>query len=443
MEKIYMEDNNNKQTRRGLVDFSVVLSFTVAIFAIFSITMFGIVSFQGTNVSYAAPLTDDEQFAFMYANPTDNPNYADEIVAFNADGTAQFVVPIYLAGSANNFNNFVFCVEHNVNAPDNGTTVMKNDAITDYGLLYLLNKSYANGHPQTNITDADKKKYVEAYITQVAIWVYMYETKLDVKRSGVNGIYETPTDDVPDDTDPEGHASYPHDNVQVHLITDKQLGVIRAAKSLYLLANNNQEPLIENVNIYDTYIRPLVDAAKAATAQKQFYFTYNEEENATLSEDKKFYYSPLITAVGYPSDDLVSYDVTLSGIEEATLVDEEKNPLNLTAIPGNKRFYIRIPVEKAPGEGKEAEVNIHGIGHFNGVTGHYYLAADNGSAFQSIVTITGTTTNAAADKVVKIIGGGDTGMNTAQTIYFIGLIVLLCGVGIIYANAKPVEVEQQ
>ena len=31
----------------------------------------------------------------------------------------------------------------------------------------------------------------------------------------------------------------------------------------------------------------------------------------------------------------------------------------------------------------------------------------------------------------------DTGMNTAQTIYFIGLIVLLSGVGIIYANAKP------
>ena len=33
----------------------------------------------------------------------------------------------------------------------------------------------------------------------------------------------------------------------------------------------------------------------------------------------------------------------------------------------------------------------------------------------------------------------DTGMSKAQTIYFIGLIVLLCGVGIVYANAKPVE----
>ena len=33
-------------------------------------------------------------------------------------------------------------------------------------------------------------------------------------------------------------------------------------------------------------------------------------------------------------------------------------------------------------------------------------------------------------------------MNTAQTIYFIGLIVLLCGVGIVYANVKPVEAKQ-
>ena len=41
-----------------------------------------------------------------------------------------------------------------------------------------------------------------------------------------------------------------------------------------------------------------------------------------------------------------------------------------------------------------------------------------------------------------IVGVPDTGMNAAQTIYFIGLIVLLCGVGIVYANTKPVESKQ-
>ena len=33
----------------------------------------------------------------------------------------------------------------------------------------------------------------------------------------------------------------------------------------------------------------------------------------------------------------------------------------------------------------------------------------------------------------------DTGVTAAQTIYFIGLIILLSGVGIIYANVKPAE----
>ena len=39
----------------------------------------------------------------------------------------------------------------------------------------------------------------------------------------------------------------------------------------------------------------------------------------------------------------------------------------------------------------------------------------------------------------NVVGAPDTGMSAAQTIYFIGLIVLLCGVGIVYANAKPIE----
>ncbi len=438
MEKIYMEDNNNKQTRRGLVDFSVILSFTVAIFAIFSITMFGIVSFQGTNVSYAAPLDDNTQFTFMHANPTDNPDSADAVISYNADETKAFRVPIYLAGSASNFSHFVFCIERNVHAPSTGTNVLRDDLITDYGLLYLLTNSYANGRPRTNITDETNKKYVEAYITQVAIWMYMFETQPNVIKNGVMGNYNSPTDDE------DNHGSNPTTDVQVHLITNTELNTIKTAQKLYLQSgNNNAVPLISNVNIYETYIKPLVEEAKAASGQKQFYFTYNEEESATISEDKKFYYSPLISAIGTPSDDLRTFDVSLSGIDGATVVDKDKQPIERFGIPAGKSFYIRIPVEKAPGEGKEANVYIQGVGHFDGVTGYFYVASDNGNALQRIVTITGTTNDATADKVIKFIGGGDTGMNTAQTIYFIGLIVLLCGVGIIYANAKPVEVEQQ
>ena len=434
MEKIYMEDNNNKQTRKGLVDFSVILSFTVAVFAIFSITMFGIVSFQGTNVSYAAPLDDDSQFTFQYGVH----GSGDEEVTLKgqnpADNNSYFIVPIYLAGSPNNYNNVVFCVEHNVQPPDGGTTVRKSESITDNGLLYLLTNSYANGRPRTNITDNTNKKYIEAYITQVAIWVYMYEKYGNVSKNDVLGRY-----------DASGNETNPNNNVLVNLITADEMTAIQSATSIINLADQDAitSTIYSGDNLYTKYIRPLVDEAKSASAQKQFYVTYNENDNATLSEDGKYYDSPILTAVGNPSNDLVSFDITLSGVEGAFLVDENKNTLNPTGIPAGKRFYVRIPVEKAPGEGKKLLVNVDGVGHFNGAVGYYYLAEVNGYASQKIITITGVTKNVPGSVQVPLTGGGDTAMNAAQTVYFIGLIILLCGVGIVYANAKPVEVKQQ
>ena len=74
------------------------------------------------------------------------------------------------------------------------------------------------------------------------------------------------------------------------------------------------------------------------------------------------------------------------------------------------------------------------------MAGNYYTA-QNGD-FQKVVTVTGTTTDVSAGAPFQIIPTPQTGMNIAQTIYFIGLIVLLCGVGIVYANAKPVESKQ-
>ena len=444
MEKIYMEDNNNKQTRRGLVDFSVILSFTVAVFAIFSITMFGIVSFQGTNVSYAAPLDDDSQFTFQYGVH----GAGDEEVTLKgqnpADTNSYFMVPIYLAGSPNNYNNVVFCVEHNVEPPDGGTIVRKSEAITDNGLLYLLTNSYANGRPRTNITDDTNKKYIEAYITQVAIWVYMYEVYSNVQRDQVFGIYKSDGTKYPRDSQ-DPNTPLKNDDVPVNLITAAEMTAIQSATTIINLADQDAitSTIYSGDNLYTKYIRPLVDEAKSASAQKQFYVTYNENDNATLSEDGKYYDSPILTAVGNPSNDLVSFDITVSGVEGAFLVDENKNTLNPTGIPAGKRFYVRIPVEKAPGEGKKLLVNVDGVGHFNGAVGYYYLAEVNGYASQKIITITGVTKNVPGSVQVPLTGGGDTAMNAAQTVYFIGLIILLCGVGIVYANAKPVEVKQQ
>ena len=61
---------------------------------------------------------------------------------------------------------------------------------------------------------------------------------------------------------------------------------------------------------------------------------------------------------------------------------------------------------------------------------------------QKVITVTSSTTLTGDATTMEVTGVPDTGVSSAQTIYFVGLIVLLCGVGIVYANAKPVQVKQ-
>ena len=85
------------------------------------------------------------------------------------------------------------------------------------------------------------------------------------------------------------------------------------------------------------------------------------------------------------------------------------------------------------------KVVVSVAGNFTTLEGKYYNAAGD---FQKVVSVKTGEKSISRGTEVEFIGTDDTGMNTVQTIYFIGLIVLLCGVGIVYANAKPVQVKQ-
>ncbi len=391
MEKIYMEENNRK--RKSVVDFSVVLSFAVAFFAVFSLIASGF-----NRVSYAAPVTDDNITFY---------NSGAFVSGFNDTKTTYFQVPLYYADSAH--TKPLFCIEHNVNVVDSSTGYVKNNQITDYGLLYLLNNSFVNN--KKIINDPDSNQYAEAWATQVAIWMYLYETDGNSSNEGsVNYI-------KPDDLTKIQNTT----QISVHKPGD--------------ISNDNDRDF--GVSIYSTYIKPVVDAAKTASALKQISITKGDGE-ITKTDDGKFYQTPVISVVGTPSSDLISYDINLSGIDGAIAVDENGNSLNLTNITPDKKFYVRIPSDKVTE--KAQNLNIGVTGHFKTLTGHEYHAATG--SYQKVVTVTGDTTDVSNGLTIEVVGAPDTGMNTAQTIYFIGLIVLLCGVGIVYANAKPVESKQ-
>lgn len=410
MEKIYMEENKKQKRgkqRQQNVDFSVVLSFVVAIFAIVSIGAFAIASNQGNNVSYAAPSGDT--FSMVLYNPTDQNNYSG--VGGTHEGSGDyFYIPYYYANTATEANR-IYCIEHAITAT-NGSGYTKSDLTKDAGLAYILTHSYANGVKIVNLGSPYgevEKTAAEVYATQAAIWLYLHETTTDAKNKLDN-------DTIPHDSTAE-----------------------LVAANVFTIYGKGSEAQTHTFTVSDMYakIRALVDAGKLAAKEglgKTMSIT-KAGDDFTKTEDGQYYQTALMTVTGNPSADLLSYDIVLQGIDGSIAVGEDGQTLQANVAPGTK-FYVRIPVNQI--SDKTTRLSIGIVGHFNGINGRTYVAQDR----QTVVVVENSPEDVSTALPIDIAGVPDTGMNTAQTIYFIGLIVLLCGVGIVYANAKPVENKQ-
>ena len=97
MEKIYMEESRNN--KKGVFNYSVVLSFAVAFFAVFSLVAAGF-----NQISYAVPIESDEFTFNMYKK--------DQVVYVrgkNADNTSNFRIPVFIANNDSNIP--LICIE--------------------------------------------------------------------------------------------------------------------------------------------------------------------------------------------------------------------------------------------------------------------------------------------------------------------------------------------
>ena len=406
MEKIYMEENNNKRRRKSVFDFSVGISFVIAIFSMLSLVVFGIVSNQGKNISYAAPVTGDT-FTFYLGETTTGEQLTAVGYRSSSDHSAFFRVPLYY--SAPNNTNPIFCIEHNKNTVISGTTYTKGNEVTDYGLLSILNRAYYDGSAGSTpiINDGGpSNKFVEAWIVQTAIWMYLYE-----KEKAANGSVPTSS---------------------VNYISDTDIALIKEVKRI----NVNVSALGEYdrefaTSVYTTYIKPMVDAALAKTGSPMLSVS-KASGNITKTSDGNYYQSTLITVSGV---DIQKYSVALSGISGAFLVDENGATLSNTDIPIGKKFYVRIPKANVTTTVQTLNISVSAVSPT--YTGYIYSAANND--LQKILSTTCENTNLAKSLSVDFVGSDDTGLNKTQTIYFIGLVVLLCGIGIVYANAKAAQ----
>lgn len=386
MEKIYMEESQRQKKSKSVFNFSVLMSFVVAIFAIFSLAMFGITSNQATSISYAASVTGDS-FYFYHVG-------TDSVLGTDGEGN-RFNVPLYYSDDSS--TNSVFCIEHKaevVSDESDPPLYLKGDTIEDYGLLYILDNSYAN-----DVDIINGNKYVEIWATQVAIWLYLYEKNPDVA---------------------------------IHNLSSEDMTGIQNAK---IFSYTGGQVTLDGVY---AKVRALVDEAKNVSSSRKLSVT-KASDSIAKSADGNYYQSAKISVVGNPSTSLTSYTISVSGIDGAYVVDADGRDIEGEVAAGTD-FYVRVPAEKVTE--KVQTINVNVTGQFTSLTGNEYYTerkSATGEDLQKVVSVTGNVINVNAGTEVEFIGAPDTGMNAAQTIYFIGLIVLLCGVGIVYANAKPVE----
>ncbi len=426
MEKIYMQDSQEvkkQKQKKGLrsnVDFSVALSVIVAAFALFSIGAFGIINNQGDTVSYAAPAD-----GFTMVSSGDGSG-ADGVIAYTESGDDAVYTTFYYANSRARANH-VFCVEMRNEVLQNGEAYSKDASEfatklnSDPGLIYILQNSMASGKKITTYT-GDYEEEIEAWATQAAIWSYLAQKYPDNSMTKYFASRERVYNE--DDPDP------------ISLQTEAAFN--NATKFQLVGGTSVSGDTVEGANATNVTakVKELVAKAKTITnVADAATLDVSATEDLSKTPDGKYYQTGLISVVGNPSNALQTYDIKVNGVAGAKVVDQSGKDLTLTGVPAGTKFYVRVPVGSVIEETKSVDVSI--TGHFSSGKLIVFAPATN---HQKVVGL--GPVDIPSGIQFDIVGSPDTGMNAAQTIYFIGLIVLLCGVGIVYANTKPVESKQ-
>ena len=412
MEKIYMEES--KKQKKSVMNLSVALSFVVSVFAVFSLALYGIIMNQGTGISYAA----DEQEETFKITTKSYVGYAVAESSQVQQSTPMMNVNNYYkhadgATAAIELKNQAFCIERKYKTVDEdsyGTTETvrsgQKDFSNDSGLIYLLSL----GKKGSSITG--KGAAADGYVLQSAIWYYLYK---EANNQGAYAIYDT-------NYTPTGSTQVLND-----------LTVMNTDNIVIQSMDDLSAPFIK-IEGFKSKVQELYNKAKAAVAPNVSVSV--ADGKSTLTDDKKFYQSPLITVVGTPAESFDNYSVKITGIDDMTVVNENGQEISKDAITAGTKFYVRIPAEKVTKESQTVKIDVEA--NFQGTGVSYNISKSDDATHQRLGSLSAKPISSGAEFVVT----PDTGMNVAQTIYFVGLIVLLCGVGIVYANAKPVEAKQ-
>ncbi len=403
MEKIYMENNQNKKNQSTFQQvfksqLSKKLSAFMVLVSFFSFLLIGV-----TNVSYAAVTEIPEDTGL-------GDSFTTAPAGTQINSNTGF--PVFMYSTSNGIP--IFCLERDINYRG-GITMSKKEQITDQGLLYVM----AHTFPHVKFKDSKGTEFpdeVQTWITQATIWQYLYETGAANNATGSGNV-----------------ANIENIKTAVSLSWDDEVVGCRV--------DGCGAGATSQATFYDTYIAPIVANARQSnvTANGTIDISLANQE-MSITEDEKYYQTSLVTITNSDPGNFVSdsLKVEIQSAPDGTILIDE-NGQEIENYDNVTKFYVRIPVESVTEENKS--VLLHAEGTFRGYDGYYYKA----DGAQTVSTVFTTDVKAFDDLDIPINYTPevpDTSMSIAQSVYFIGLVVLLCGVGIIYANAKPRQKQQ-
>lgn len=441
MEKIYEENQNNeqkpkKEKKKIKIDGVTMLSFAVAIFAVVSLAAAGISSF-----SYALPSTVVELPDTFYGYENDDYVMRDRITEqqvfyhfYRSDGSSDAINYTYYD---NSLSIPLLCLQRDVNyIPGNFNKTDSGVVSDDAGLLYLLANLAPNAtinYPSGFNIPTGKKDQVDFWISQMAVWYYL------------NG-----SDNNKHDADKMNNAPQIS---WVYIGEDDDYALTQTTYSdtdHYFGYGDNSKKIFDEVKVGNLSINQLIANAKEKDGMTFGISLSDGEGVISTSEDKKYYFSPLYTVVPIVDEsvgELLKYSLGVKAVDKdgkevdlgAVITDESGEVINnIDDLKYSElsKFYVRIAAEKVS---QDVTVQVTVNGTFKMYEGNRYVS---GADSQEVTTIKFVNKTKSSGKDFDLAPAPDTGISVGQTIYFVGLIVLLCGVGIIYANARPQKVQE-
>ena len=394
MEKIYMHDNQKQKIRRARKRGSSVTAVLVAVVAVAALIAVGF-----GQISFAIP---EEGVTLGNEFISAEPDVATMIYGENS----RFGVNQLLTKDGKP----VFCIERDITYKGD-LKYVKSERVLDSGLLYLMSNIY----PNKKIMDGDTELPlgVQVWLSQSAVWIY----------ASING-YENNT---------EMTADVMEKILLETQLYDKDMNVVAKIDDDDIAAGHSS--LMGKYGIF----KLLQDAQKLGTAPSNSLNVTKKSEGVSMTSDGKFYQTDYIEVVGTVLSESIGtfngYELKTKNAPEGTMIiDKDGNEIkDVTNLAPGTKFAFKIPVEKVTEEKKKIEVNV--LGSFDSYAADIYVADTS----QTVTSVSKVNNNLSVPLDVDLNYTPtvpDTALDNSATLYIIGLILLLSGLGIFYTSAK-------